>query len=70
MTEHQLVLWEPSFRKYVQDYEGDGEWSPSYLKREGIRKPQLADNHYECACGKSFGTDEEAAKEHVQSKSK
>lgn len=35
MADHRLVMWEPSFRKYVQDYEGGGDWSPSYLKREG-----------------------------------
>jgi hypothetical protein len=66
MEEHRLVTWKPSFRKYVQDYEGDGEWSPSYLKRGGIYKPDFADNQYECTCGESFGTNEDAAKEHVK----
>ena len=66
MSNHRLVQWEPSFRKYVRDYEGDGDWSPAYLKREGIHKPEMGNNHYECTCGKHFGTDEETAREHVK----
>lgn len=79
MSEHRLVIWEPSFRKYVKDYEGEGNgsfgennaWSTSYLKREGVipgSNAPDADNHYECICGESFGTDEKAAKKHVRKK--
>lgn len=71
VDEHRLVQYEPSFRKYVRDYDVDEEdWSVSYLKREGLipgMSAPDADSHYECTCGEEFGTDEEAAMEHVES---
>ena len=69
MAEHRMVLWEPTFRKYVKDYEGDGEWSPSYVQRENIIRNDLASTHYACTCGEEFGTDEEAARDHVRLRS-
>ena len=61
------MTWEPSFRKYVKDYDPEEEeWSPSYLKREGVYKQDLADNYYECTCGRDFGTNEEEALDHVK----
>lgn len=70
IPEHRLVQYEPSFRKYVRDYDVDEqEWSTSYLKREGlipgVTAPD-AESHYECSCGETFGTDEEAAIDHIE----
>lgn len=62
---HELTIWEPSFTKYVKRIE-DGEVSPSYMKRQGVHKPDFAESRYECSCGEHFGTDRDAALDHLQ----
>ena len=70
MAEHELVQYEPSFRKYVRKYDPEeDEWSTSYLEREGLipgMNAPDAESNYECVCGEEFGTDEEAAENHVE----
>lgn len=65
--EHRLEIWEPTFNKYVKDYDPDtDEWSPSYLKREGVYKTEYASTQYRCTCGEFFETDQEAAENHIK----
>ncbi|MCU4753480.1 hypothetical protein OB919_16060 [Halobacteria archaeon AArc-curdl1] len=64
---HRLEIYEPTFRKYVKDYDPEEEeWSPSYLKREGLYKMEYASNKYGCTCGEFFEDDQEAAENHIK----
>lgn len=66
-SEHRLEIWEPVFNKYEKEYDPETEeWSPSYLKREGVYNTDLAVTQYECTCGEFFEDDQEAAENHIK----